>query len=279
MAKQYVKLRGDNILVVGTKHVADHFHLHLIESATQLNGKSSRLSKKEHASIKQRLQEYQQQRYPFLSHSLPDHGKDKKQKTKEERTSEKFAERADLKHSLLELFETASKETASLVHLQAFLKEHGAVPYVRAGKEAGLEFGGYKFRYTRLGISERIKELSAKHEREQKQLKDIKSLRENRTLLGERLAMLTHGAQAQKQIIDSSEKEILQQFENLRDGSEHSLDEGLVRESNDYTNESNSESNANDNEEQIENTEADTADDEWIDDTNDGSDFDNDTNT
>ena len=76
MVKQFIKLRGANNLYVGAIHKdKSHVHVHLAVSATQLNGKSSRISQKEFANIKLALDAYQRQQYPQLIHSLQDHGK------------------------------------------------------------------------------------------------------------------------------------------------------------------------------------------------------------
>ena len=78
LAKQYIKLRGELNLYVITKHLdREHIHLHVAMSATQVNGKSSSISKARFAEIKQELDRYQQEKYPELVHSLPQHGKQK----------------------------------------------------------------------------------------------------------------------------------------------------------------------------------------------------------
>lgn len=78
MARQYMSLRGLNNLYVGTIHTdRDHIHLHLAMSATELSGKTSRISKSEFANLKLSLDTYQRELFPELEHSLPDHGKAK----------------------------------------------------------------------------------------------------------------------------------------------------------------------------------------------------------
>ncbi len=78
MARQYMSLRGLNNLYVGTIHTdRDHIHLHLAMSATELSGRTSRISKSEFANLKLSLDAYQREQFPELEHSLPDHGKAK----------------------------------------------------------------------------------------------------------------------------------------------------------------------------------------------------------
>ena len=78
MAKEFIRLRGKNNLYVITKHLdRSHIHLHCAVSASQLSGKSSRISKLEFETLKKSLDAYQREKYPELSRSLPAHGKQK----------------------------------------------------------------------------------------------------------------------------------------------------------------------------------------------------------
>lgn len=73
---QFIKLRGENNLFVGTKHVdRQHTHIHFAVSGNQLNGRSSRLSKQAFTELKLTLDAYQKHRYPELVNSLPLHGR------------------------------------------------------------------------------------------------------------------------------------------------------------------------------------------------------------
>lgn len=75
-AKQFIKLRAQNCLVLGTCHRnTESIHLHLLVSGTYLSGRSARLSKEKFHSLKIKLNKYQRQAFPELSHSLPEHGK------------------------------------------------------------------------------------------------------------------------------------------------------------------------------------------------------------
>lgn len=76
IATQFIKLRGENNLFVGTKHVdRKHTHLHIAVSGNQINGRSSRLSKQTFTELKLSLDAYQKQHYPELANSLPEHGR------------------------------------------------------------------------------------------------------------------------------------------------------------------------------------------------------------
>ncbi len=182
MAKEYIRLRGENNIYVGSVHLdRQHTHLHIAMSATQLDGKSSRISKKEFEDVKVKLQEYQKQKYPELSHSLPEHGRSKKQeKTKYEKHDIKRNERAVDKNLIHECLETAYPQASSTQHFLSLLKEHGYSAYYRAGRLTGIQSEqGLKFRFSRLGVDmDRLKELDGKAFKEQQTLQELKQIRQ-----------------------------------------------------------------------------------------------------
>src|SRR5665647_1817918 len=79
IAKQYMKLRGDRNLFVGTAHFdKDHIHIHLVMSGTKyLTGESNRLSRAEFHQLKLAMDAYQRKKYTELIHSLHRQGKSK----------------------------------------------------------------------------------------------------------------------------------------------------------------------------------------------------------
>lgn len=81
LAKEFIKQRGEQNLFLITKHIdRDHIHLHAAISATQLNGKSSRISKKQFEDLKIGMDTFQKKMFPELSHSLPQHGKQREER-------------------------------------------------------------------------------------------------------------------------------------------------------------------------------------------------------
>jgi hypothetical protein len=81
MAKEFVRLRGDKNLYVISKHLdREHVHLHCAISATNIEGKSSRLSKNEFEQLKLKIDVFQKEKFPELSHSLPQHGKKREER-------------------------------------------------------------------------------------------------------------------------------------------------------------------------------------------------------
>ena len=81
MVRQYIELRNPNGLYVAVPHHdKQHLHVHLAVSALEFHsGKTMRLSKKEFAELKKKIQLYQQQKYPDLSKSIVRHGLGKAQ--------------------------------------------------------------------------------------------------------------------------------------------------------------------------------------------------------
>jgi hypothetical protein len=75
IAKKYIELRCPTSLVLGSVHWEAHIHLHLVLSGCKINGRSNRVSKREHANISIALQDYQLSKYPELSASVVAHGK------------------------------------------------------------------------------------------------------------------------------------------------------------------------------------------------------------
>lgn len=122
IAKQYIKLRGENNLYLGTVHRdRSHIHIHIAVSATQLNGKASRVSKEKFAAIKTSLNLYQKEKYPELSHSLPNHGKKFEFKKTADLIQPFFAKsrisKKELLAAQLERIRSSSKSLDEFLHL------------------------------------------------------------------------------------------------------------------------------------------------------------------
>lgn len=177
IANEYIRLRANNCLVLGTKHVSkDHIHLHLIVSGSQLNGKSSRQSKADFQATKQKLQEYQLERYPFL-HSLPRHGKG----VTTEKSSEKNikTERLSEKQALLKCLDEVYSKSTSKDHFISQLASLGHIPYFRNGRFQGIKFDGErKHRIYRYGFTE--EKLQTLDIQKAKAENDLRGLREIR---------------------------------------------------------------------------------------------------
>lgn len=184
ISKQYVELRGRNNLYVFTSHHdKEHIHIHCCTSGTQLNGKASRISRKEFGDIKQALQEYQMQKYPALVHSLPRHGKAKNKEISKEAILKNInSERFSHKQSLLRCLETAYTKAKSTEQFLARIKAEGHEPYFRNGRLQGVKYeGGQKFRFSNLKFDlQKLQELDIRKAKEEKVLSELKALRESK---------------------------------------------------------------------------------------------------
>ncbi|MFD2565897.1 relaxase/mobilization nuclease domain-containing protein [Pseudotenacibaculum haliotis] len=72
----YLRNRSESIGVCAV-HWEESIHLHFVIAGVGLDGKSTRISRGNFKAFKIRLQEYQKQRFPELSHSIVEHSKKK----------------------------------------------------------------------------------------------------------------------------------------------------------------------------------------------------------
>ena len=185
-AKQYMKLRGEKNLFIGTAHYnKDHVHLHLVMSGTKyLTGEANRLSRAEFHQLKISMDLWQQKKYPELVNSLPRHGRAKELKiSPKEKQITSINRREPQKDKLLMTLEKTYTKSKSLDDFLRQLKKAGYEPYYRAGKLTGVKFeGGLKFRLSKLGYDkDKIEKLNVIHLKEEKQLAELRELREGRS--------------------------------------------------------------------------------------------------
>jgi hypothetical protein len=174
LAKQYIKFRGDNNLYLGTIHKdREHIHLHMAVSATQLNGVSSRISKEQFKDLKLAMDAYQQEQYPQLCDSLPEHGKSK------HTIPYRYNNRISQKELLLQSIQTAYEKATSLDAFIATIKAAGHEPYFRNNQLTGVKYQGeQKFRLSALGFDkEKIQNLAYLNNKEEQELVHLHNLR------------------------------------------------------------------------------------------------------
>jgi len=218
IAQEYIRLRGGNNLYVGTVHTdRDHIHLHIAMSGTQLNGRSSRVSKQQFQELKIQLQEYQKLRYPALSNSLPEHGKGSGQKlTKDDLKTVKRNERSSVKNDLLRCLETITP--TSTEHFLSELQTKGYSPYYRAGRLTGVQHEqGLKFRFSRLPVDlDKLQMLDRQRAKENEELLEIQELRKSqqRALAKDRIT-----STEQERLTTEKDDEQLLELQELRSGN------------------------------------------------------------
>jgi hypothetical protein len=168
MATAYIKVRNENASFIAVPHRdKDHFHIHFCISAVEAKtGKSIRVSREEFKNIKEKIQQYQVQRYPELSNSVVNHSKESKRSIKEsefqlKKRGGQLTEKGKVKQQLDSIFKSAiSKED-----FYSKVKEQGLNIYERSGKIAGIE-GERNMRFSTLGYPEnRLSDLDSYQDR------------------------------------------------------------------------------------------------------------------
>ncbi len=183
VASQFMKLRGNDNLFIGTVHFdKSHVHLHMVMSGTKyLTGESNRLSRAEFLELKKSLDTWQARTFPELVHSLPRHGRSK------EPSIDRQNNRISQKESLLKTLESGYKKSTSVDSFLASIKGSGFEPYYRAGRLTGVRSDdGIKFRLGRLGYDEqKLAKLDQLQIREEKTLSEMQDIRERQNQLRE----------------------------------------------------------------------------------------------
>jgi hypothetical protein len=179
IASKFIVERGNNNLYVGTKHDDRdrHVHLHIIVSGTQLNGRSSRISKQQFHHLKLELDRYQREKYPQLVHSLPEHERSNRGLKKEIVLEELKANRETQKEKLCTILESAYNGSCSIDQFLNRLASSGYGHYYRNGKLQGVVWEGQKFRFSRLGYNEATLQSL---EQQSRTLDDLNRLRESK---------------------------------------------------------------------------------------------------
>lgn len=239
MAQEYISLRGQDLLFAISLHQdTAHKHLHICQSASTTDGRTSRISKAEFAEIKDRLQEFQKRMYPFLEHSLPDHGKKKRAIEKGEWDKIKSDERCNVKTRLLETISSIRpKGTKELLEQ---LEAEGYFPYYRASKLTGVLHveSNLKFRFNRLGLDieglQKIEERTIKEETLLAQIAGIRNGERNRELEDR------FGSIERESKDEEKDKDVLKDIADIRAGREVDDDREREYEADDSTDDSTS---------------------------------------
>lgn len=179
VAKEFIRQRAATSLVIAASHHdRSHIHIHFAHSATRLDGYSSRISRQEFADLKKHMDLFQQKHFPDLIHSLPAHGKSATQSQETKSPFERFHTRkAELAASIADLLSTTPSYAAFL----SSLPRNGIEPYYRGPENALAGFIGpdcHKYRLATLGVKEKVEELQNEAEKEDKDLRELQSLRE-----------------------------------------------------------------------------------------------------
>ncbi|MBS1511055.1 MAG: hypothetical protein JST86_09450 [Bacteroidetes bacterium] len=225
IGKEFIRLRGKDSLYLGTRHEenVDHLHLHFIISGTRTNGRSSRISKQKFASIKRQLQQYQQEKYPELTHSLPEHGK-KKRLAKEQLIEQVKKSRQTNKESLLTQLEAIYMQSPSKEAFLQQVQQAGYEVYQRSGRVQGVLADNKKFRFSRLGFDDnRLQQLGEKRQEHEAPLAMLQQIREQK-VRPKRRAIEQDKPDQQPNLLTEIERIKLTELEAVRSKQDRSLE-------------------------------------------------------
>lgn len=173
LARQYMLLRGETGVMLGYPHWdKNHVHLHFCVSALQYRkGKSFGLNKAQLRELKLSFQEYHRQRYPELTRSFPSHGKGERYLHPSQWHKLK---REEIVTEVRQCYALAASQQDFLARLRDADLHH----YERDGRATGIEYGGQKFRFSRLLESRQFGDLPLDRSEEKRALAEIRSVRE-----------------------------------------------------------------------------------------------------
>lgn len=155
LVREYIRLRNPNGCYVAVPHFDRyHVHVHICSSAVQYRtGKSMRMSRRELATLKKKIQDFQVERFPELARSVVRHGRKTNGKTgeKEQHYTIRTGMRTK-KDVLLSILNDCARSSKNQDDFFSGLKEREIQTYVRGGKIYGVIYGSRKFRFKRLGL-------------------------------------------------------------------------------------------------------------------------------
>lgn len=152
IAKEFIRLRCPESLVLCTAHFDEHIHLHLVVSgvAYASGGKSIRIEKSEFKDILKHMSDFQEITFPELQFSKVDFGKGKGSKDNEYQM--RLHGKVPEKQLATAYAQAAYESSSTFEEFCEAMKTQGFEPYERNGRIAGVR-GLKKYRFTSLGIA------------------------------------------------------------------------------------------------------------------------------
>lgn len=196
LVKKFLELRNEKGIAFARVHDSQkHPHIHILISANQFgSSKSTRMSRNDFLEVHRKLEEYQLEKYPEISHSLV---KIRARKKNPRIISDKEKPLTETENKMKKrLGKTPTKKETLKVQLQSFmsrsnstkefydlLEKHGFNIYTQRDKIRGFLKDGKKFRFSTLGISKgMIRELMSERERRFEALQKSRTHNINRNL-------------------------------------------------------------------------------------------------
>jgi len=177
LAHSYIRLRGNTGVMLGAVHRdREHIHLHFCVSALHYRtGMSFGLNKSQMLELKQSFQNYHKERYPELTKSAPNHGN----RTKYINHAEWHRQQRE---QIVAIVQQCHAEATSQQHFLELLRNNELPHYERGGSATGIEYGGVKFRFSRLLEKSQFESLPIDRSEQDAALLEIQNIREKQQL-------------------------------------------------------------------------------------------------
>lgn len=176
LSREYLKLLDPDSLAFGSIHMSGNPHAHILVSASNLLGHSTRVSRDEFQRIKQELQAIQIRDYPELDQSVVEHGGGYMAKSEMEYQIQR-AGRVSRKDELKEMIAASFELAHSREEFFSLLADEGLNVYERSGEVKGIEDELRNYRFQTLGIQ--MEELDKREER----LNALEQLEEDKEMI------------------------------------------------------------------------------------------------
>lgn len=182
LARTYIQMRGNEGVYLGAVHQDKvHIHIHFCTSGIKLyTGQAMRLARDDLRQLKVSFQQYHQRKFPEIEKSNCEHGKSKQYiKNNQWQIQNRNNMKTQIRDTVQECLEKANTQKEFL----ELLRENNLNHYERkAGEITGIVMDdNNKFRFSRLDIDmDKLKALPLDMTEEQKALKEIEEIREQR---------------------------------------------------------------------------------------------------
>jgi hypothetical protein len=180
MTREYMQTRNPNGMYIAYPHFDGQYHVHICASGIEYKtGKSMRLPRKDLGVLKQKIQQYQIEKYPELTNSVVAHGKSKGRALSDAEYQYKLRTgRETNKGKIINLLNTCYTQADSKEDFFKRLKDHDLTTYIRSGKVTGVIHKNTKHRFKKLGFIERLDALDKTIGR----MNDLKQAREKQQI-------------------------------------------------------------------------------------------------
>ena len=191
ITKKFIELRGKDAMYIAAQHRdREHTHIHLLVSGLSYRtGKASRITRKELQELKITLQSYQQEKYPELENSVPNHGAGREYLSQKEYGAKSKNSKRYLKAELSQKVNDALIQANSQQHFLELLQEGGLYHYERGGQVYGITVNDRNYRFSSLGVDiEKLKTMKQDLSEEETALEEIQQIREADIERGQNIA-------------------------------------------------------------------------------------------